>query len=78
MATKIRQNNRFKALAVHDNVPKIAQALKAREVPTNELKLSPKTARTDDTYRECSTTGDFFLTILNFFVVTLVIVQFGF
>ena len=30
------------------------------------------------TYRECSTTGDFFLTILNFFVVTLVIVQFGF
>ena len=55
MATKIRQNNRFEAFA-NDNVPKMAKDLKAREVPTNDLKLSPKTARTD-TYRECSATG---------------------
>ena len=61
-ATMISQYNRFKAFENDqesiDNVPKIAQALKAREVQTNELKLSPKTARTD-TRRECIITGDF-------------------
>ena len=89
MATKISQNNRFKAfeneqeandefiteyrkdkynrkLKSNDNVLKIAQALKARDVPTNVLKLSPKKARTEKL--ECITTGDlFFFSFLHHF-----------
>lgn len=56
MATNINQNN-IRSNDQDTNVDNIAKALKAREVPTNELKLSPKTARTD-AYRE---PGDFFL-----------------
>ena len=70
-ATMISQHNRFKAFENDqesiDNVPKIAQALKAREVQTNELKLSPKTARTD-TRRECTAIGDFFSFLHYFFL----------
>ena len=55
MATNINQNN-IRSNDQETNVDNIAKALKAREVPTNELKLSPKTARTD-AYRE---PGDFF------------------
>ena len=56
MATNINQNN-IRSNDQDTNVDNIAKALKAREVPTNDLKLSPKTARTD-AYRE---PGDFFL-----------------